>query len=156
YERGEGVDQSDAEAYFWYSLAFRRGYGLNLEGFWTNAHAPQDDKLSPEQKASVDKRIAAWRPAREMKLMPNQLGAFEEDDRPPILSQVSRFREMAERGNPYFQAHLASLYYRGAGVPQDKAEAARWYRKAAEQGEYDAIKWLGKMYATGDGVTQDW
>jgi uncharacterized protein len=33
------------------------------------------------------------------------------------------------------QFALASMYYDGKGVPQDYAEAARWYRKAAEQGD---------------------
>lgn len=28
------------------------------------------------------------------------------------------------------------------GVPQDDAEAMKWYRKAAEQGDVQAYKWL--------------
>jgi uncharacterized protein len=41
-------------------------------------------------------------------------------------------------------------------VPQDYAEAAKWYRKAAEQGNASAQAALGGMYANGDGVPQDY
>jgi TPR repeat protein len=156
YEHGEGVDQSDTEAYFWYSLAFRRGSGLALDGLWSSARHHVDGQLSPEQKAAVDKRVADWKPVREMRLMPNQRGAFIEEYRPSMAANFPLYRELAEQGDPYFQGQLASMYYRGEGTAPDKAEAAKWYRMAADQGEYDAIKWLGKMYAAGDGVPQDW
>jgi TPR repeat protein len=41
-------------------------------------------------------------------------------------------------------------------VPQDYAEAVRWYRKAAEQGLASAQFDLGLMYASGQGVPQDY
>ncbi len=40
-------------------------------------------------------------------------------------------------------------------VPQDYTEAARWYRKAADQGDADAQFTLGRMYGKGEGVAQD-
>ena len=40
----------------------------------------------------------------------------------------------------------------GKGVPQDDAEAVKWYRKAAVQGNTDAQKNLGSMYENGKGV----
>ena len=40
-------------------------------------------------------------------------------------------------------------------VPQDDVKAAKWYRKAAEQGGAAAQYSLGVMYATGRGVSQD-
>lgn len=44
---------------------------------------------------------------------------------------------------------------RGEGVPQDYAEAARWFRKAADQGHQHAQGWLASMYEKGEGVKQD-
>jgi hypothetical protein len=41
-------------------------------------------------------------------------------------------------------------------VPQDYAEAVRWYRKAADQGYLNAQTILGFMYAQGQGVPQDY
>ena len=40
-------------------------------------------------------------------------------------------------------------------MPQDYSDAARWYRKAADQGNADAQYTLGIMYADGQGVAQD-
>jgi TPR repeat protein len=40
-------------------------------------------------------------------------------------------------------------------VPQDLAEALRWYRKAAEQGNPKGQNALGLLYERGDGVSQD-
>ena len=34
------------------------------------------------------------------------------------------------------------MYDIGLGVPKDYAEAAKWVRKAAEQGNADAKEWL--------------
>ncbi len=50
---------------------------------------------------------------------------------------------------------LGVLYAHGRGVPQDNAEALRWYRLAAAQGLADAQFFLGFMYAEGLGVPQD-
>jgi TPR repeat protein len=48
------------------------------------------------------------------------------------------------------------VYYLGHGVPQDFAEAMKWYRKAAIQGHAMAQNDLGFMYDNGRGVTQDY
>ena len=47
------------------------------------------------------------------------------------------------------------MYYEGQGIPQDYAEALKWYRLAAEQGEALAQFNLGIMYNNGEGVLQD-
>jgi TPR repeat protein len=47
------------------------------------------------------------------------------------------------------------MYANGKGVKQDDAEAVRWYRKAAEQGNAKAQFNLGVMYDLGKGVKQD-
>ena len=47
------------------------------------------------------------------------------------------------------------MYDTGLGVPQDAAEAVRWFRLAAEQGHARAQYSLGVMYGTGEGVPQD-
>jgi TPR repeat protein len=47
------------------------------------------------------------------------------------------------------------MYQSGKGVPQDYAEAANWYRKAAEQGLSTAQTNLGNLYSGGRGVPLD-
>ena len=51
---------------------------------------------------------------------------------------------------------LGWMYENGKEVSQDYAEAAKWYRKAAEQGNSDAQFKLGVMYDNGKGVPQDY
>ena len=41
------------------------------------------------------------------------------------------------------------------GVPENDAEAVKWYRKAAEQGNASAQFNLGVMHADGEGVLKD-
>ena len=41
------------------------------------------------------------------------------------------------------------MYENGRGVPQDDAEALKWYRKAAEQGNANAQKHLAQIKANG-------
>ncbi|MGH6896894.1 MAG: trypsin-like peptidase domain-containing protein [Geminicoccaceae bacterium] len=61
----------------------------------------------------------------------------------------------AEAGNAIAQFNLGLMYDLGEGVPQDSAEAARWYHRAARQGDAPAQYNLGVMYAHGEGVPQD-
>ncbi len=59
------------------------------------------------------------------------------------------------QGHAGAQSALGLKYASGAGVPEDDAEAVRWYRLAAEQGHAEAQWLLGSMYGDGDGVPQD-
>lgn len=43
----------------------------------------------------------------------------------------------------------------GQGVQQDYAEAAKWYRLAAQRGSADSQNNLGVLYTNGQGVPQD-
>ena len=51
---------------------------------------------------------------------------------------------------------LGTMYANGQGVPQDYAEAVKWFRLAAERGDADAQYALGLMYQSGHGVSQDY
>ena len=54
------------------------------------------------------------------------------------------------------QYDLGLKYATGEGVPEDNAEAVRWYRMAAEQGDFLAQFSLGVMYDTGAGVPENY
>jgi len=66
-----------------------------------------------------------------------------------------RLRLEANQGDATAQYQLGSMYALGNGVPQDDAEAVRWYRLAADQGNPLAQTNLGYMYSTGRGVPQN-
>jgi TPR repeat protein len=57
--------------------------------------------------------------------------------------------------NTEAQHILGFMYTHGEGVPQDYAQAALWYRRAAEQGDASAQYVLGSLYTHGEGVPQD-
>ena len=54
------------------------------------------------------------------------------------------------------QGIIGLMYASGQGVPQDYAEAVRWYRMAADQGEALAQFNLGAMYHSGHGISQNY
>jgi len=77
----------------------------------------------------------------------------------PVQAQTPEtdaLRANAEAGDAEDQYALGVMYDYGIGVPQDEAEAVRWYRLAADQGYADAQYFLGFMYGTGQGVPQDY
>ena len=59
---------------------------------------------------------------------------------------ITATRLAAEQGDADAQNNLGVMYVLGEGVPQDDAEAARWYRLAGEQGDAEAQYNLGDMY----------
>lgn len=66
------------------------------------------------------------------------------------------YRRDAELGLTAAQLNLAILYLEGQGVPQDYAQAALWFRRAAEQGNSKEAQYnLGLLYKEGKGVPKD-
>mgnify|MGYP006079232569 CR=1 FL=1 len=61
----------------------------------------------------------------------------------------------AKQGDAYAQFNLGLMYVFGNGVPENDAEAIKWYRKAADQGNAKAQSNLGLMYAKGEGVPEN-
>ena len=51
---------------------------------------------------------------------------------------LREFRPLAEQGIADAQNTLGVMYFHGHGVPQDYAEAAKWYRKAVKRGHAEA------------------
>jgi hypothetical protein len=70
-------------------------------------------------------------------------------------SPLEDVRTCAEQGDADAQNNLGLMYDNGEGVPEDDAEAVRWYRLAAEQGDAFAQDNLGSMYENGAGVPED-
>ncbi len=71
--------------------------------------------------------------------------------RAPLETLMQRARE----GHDLAMNMLGMLYRDGRGVPQDDAEAAAWFRKAAEKGNAKAMTNLALMYFKGRGVARN-
>jgi uncharacterized protein len=62
---------------------------------------------------------------------------------------------LAEKGDSTAEVGLGYRYFTGLGVPKDFAEAAKWFLKAANQGNILADRNLGACCANGFGVPKD-
>jgi len=79
---------------------------------------------------------------------------------PPVLAAaaaggVEDARKLAEQGDPTAQFAMGARYATGEDVPQDYAEAVRWFSMAAEQGHVVSQATLGAYYWAGRGVPQN-
>lgn len=80
---------------------------------------------------------------------PNAVPAVAPDD-------FQALQARAEQGDAKAQNELGRLYANGGrNVTRDDAQAAAWYRKAAEQGNADAQLQLAISYDLGQGVPKD-
>src|SRR3546814_18466698 len=86
-----------------------------IAGVVLAAAAPQAAPTANQVKAGVD----AW-------------------SRGDDAAAVKAWRGPAEHGDADAQFNLGQAYKLGRGVAADPAEAEKWYRKAAEQGHYQA------------------
>jgi hypothetical protein len=73
----------------------------------------------------------------------------------PATAGPESVRKLAEQGDPAAQFSVGARYATGEDVPQDYAEAVRWFSMAAEQGHIVSQATLGAYYWAGRGVPQD-
>lgn len=137
--RGEGVSRDMEKALFWLREAASQGH-VDAQIALGTLYA-EGEGGTPQDKAEAVNWLLA-------------LAGQGNTDAQAVLKELEK--DMATDTLPEEEL-LARAYasLEGKGVPQDKAEAAYWFRKAAEQGEADAQYRLGIMYADGDGLPQD-
>jgi serine/threonine protein kinase/TPR repeat protein len=112
--------------------------------------APLPDAPAPAPAPRAEARIAPADAAR----LPRATGSA------PAAAPTTPRAELdclddARRGNARCQVVVGNLYRAGRGVPRDPAEAASWYRKAAEQGSDAGQYELGVMHENGLGVVRN-
>ena len=140
YATGTGVPQDRAEAARWLRLAADQGH-IQAEDFLGRM------RPSGSQRATDNVAEPALREA-----LPPATGQSPRSGNP---FRVPSLRTDAEQGDANAQYNLGIRYVTGVGVPQDRAEAIRWYRLAAEQGHVLAQSALGVSYFIGNGVLKD-
>jgi len=107
------------------------------------AGAPGTTSARPAQTAPIAVPPSATPP-------PTAVHASE----PLAPTEVARIRSLAERGDAHAQTMLG-LYYAENGNAENDAEAAKWFERAAAQGEAEAQFRLATLYAAGHGVPTD-
>jgi TPR repeat protein len=76
----------------------------------------------------------------------------------PVYSQTPDFettKALAEQGDAAAQNWIGVMYDYGDGVPENDAEAVKWYQMAAEQGDSYGQSNLGHMYDHGKGIPEN-
>ena len=86
----------------------------------------------------------------------NKDGSFSLKSSPIQSFPVSSFSVQSFPSDPDSQFDHGMMYAYGEGVPIDRVEAVKWFRKAAEQGYVAAQFHLGFMYHRGLGVDRDY
>ena len=89
--------------------------------------------LAPTLLAAI---LSLWLTASAWAHFYEGLAAYNRGD---YATAFEEWLTVAEHGEAGAQYNLGFMYDHGQGVPQDYAEAVRWYRLAAEQGTYMAL-----------------
>ncbi|SEQ53129.1 localization factor PodJL [Devosia sp. YR412] len=64
-------------------------------------------------------------------------------------------RQAAANGDAKAQFEIGAIYTEGRAIPQDYAEAGKWYERSAAQGFVPAQYRLGNLFEAGQGVEKD-
>ena len=150
YEQGYGVEQSHTEAVKWYRKAAEQGYAmaqLSLGESYYNGEGVEEDRTeavkwfrkAAEQGNELAKKNLAF-------CYENEQGmerSYSEGGKPNLMAANPKSAE---------EQYIMGKKYEDQ---QSYSEAARWYRKAAEQGHAKAQYKLAVYYSFGIGVKKN-
>ena len=71
-----------------------------------------------------------------------------------INAEMEELKAQAESGDINSQVILANKYFNGEGLKQDKKEALKWYKLAAEKGHAGAQTTMGLFYSGAWGLIE--
>jgi TPR repeat protein len=167
---GKAAAQGDADAQEAVGFCYAKGFG-GLVKNEIEAYAYQI--LASRSNASA----MAWRGKLEASLSPESLragvarskvlqaavvvtansAAPASEVKTPLaeVKSIQDLKAKAVKGDRGAQRDLAMAYGKGEGVAQDYAEAAKWFRKAAEQGDMFSQFATGSNFEHGKGVAKD-
>lgn len=165
YEKGNGVACDDGEAIKWYRTASEKGNGMAmfaLAKYYRDGIIVEQDlntartlyEKAAEQGIRRTRDLPDER-KEEDKRMTMTLGASDEPLE--LLNMIRDLTEKAEQGDASSMARLARYYRFGDGEypKKDLKEAFKWYLKAAELGNVDAMDAVSDFYRFGDYVEKD-
>ncbi|MFA4829922.1 MAG: tetratricopeptide repeat protein [Thermodesulfovibrionales bacterium] len=89
-------------------------------------------------------------------VVPRDKATLTEIYRHGETEDFNQMLELAKQGDPDAQYKVGINYNQDERVARDYKEAAKWFRKAAEQEFAAAQSALGVLYANGNGVKQDY
>ena len=141
YSKGEGVVKDEAESERWYKKAADSGYEKAKEA------------LERIEKVRAAKRELADLKDRMRKNTDEALLAF----RGERWYDGFKLAQNADKNNRDIQFFIGVCHFFGyGGAAHNDMEAAKWFKKASDQGHDAAQANLGGMYLEGKGVSVDY
>jgi TPR repeat protein len=138
YRTGSGVEKSKEEAVNWYRKAVRQDYAsamFNLGTAYYNGDGVRSDEFRAYDWFLLAQEAGSSSAADAVKRTSEEIGQKASSD---ALLEVGGMRE------------------KGDEVPQNLAEAAKWYRRAADQKDPRAMLKLASLLVNGVGVPKDY
>jgi len=169
YRDGRGVATNFVEAYKWFNLASANGYvnpiytklkedTTRLETALGPGFPPfnlGDARIYPDATTERDAIAALMTPDQiaegqrlSREFQPHKESAAENLNR----AQFEDNKAKAENCDATAQLTLGYCYYNGQGMATNLVEAAKWFRRAADQGNAGGQSCLGYCYYNGWGV----
>jgi TPR repeat protein len=150
YNQGLGVAADPGKAADWYLLAAERGDAHALSALGLMALEGRGMAKSPNQgKAWIERAAAKGEPraCHNLALLLLTTGADAD-----LVRAVELLRRAAEAEIGGAQHALGVLHLKGRGVSRDPAEAARWFEKAARNGNLAGEVEYAILLFNGEGV----
>ncbi|MBP2235255.1 TPR repeat protein [Sinorhizobium kostiense] len=148
YYNGRGVTEDKAKAHALYLKAASAG---DVTAVWAVG-------LDYQEGSGVEKDIdeaIRWFASVESGLTYRALGQLYWWELENFAVALKWYRKASELGDSRARRSIGHAYARGEGVPQDYAEALKWYEFAV--GELpDVANAIGDLYYTGKGMPQDY
>lgn len=152
YRDGQGVTRDPVEAAKYYRQATDKGHPggqanlADLHRLGLGVEKNPAIAFDLAQKASQQNHGSGW----------NNLGLLYRDGvgtPQNTTAAIAAFKKAVDPSvtspAPIAYANLASIYYRGTGVPVDRDEAAKWAEEGVKLNQRDSMNWLANILAVG-------
>ena len=169
YDWGYGVKKNDKEALKWFLKAADQGHadamnsiGLHYEHGWSVIQNYQIAKewfqkainrnpnnwSAKENLTNLEKRIAEQSGIKNYDISAEEAykKGVECENKIDYITAFVYYLTAAEQEHINAQIKIGEMYRSGNGVTKDYAEALKWYRKAADQGDVWAMNNIGVLY----------
>ena len=158
YTKGQGVEQNYEIGAQLFQLAADKGFATamtNLGVMYDNGFGVKQD----DEQAQLWYRRAGQNEAETLDTLVQRTGFFFDPRLAPPDQSKDAFAahlELARGGDPISQFLVGYMLGSSEGETRNLADAARWFRLAAEKGVTPAMANLGLLYFRGLGVPQDY
>jgi hypothetical protein len=153
YNQGLGVAQDPTKAAEWYRLAAQQGDPHALAALGLMALDGRGiEKNQAQGLAWLEQAAGKGEPAASHNLSLLLMSSGSQED---LLRAVELLRRAADAEIGDAQHALGVLYLRGRGVSRDPAEAARWFERAAKNGNVAGLVEHAILLFNGEGVPPD-